>query len=157
MKPKVYIETSIISYLTARPSRDLITVARQELTWQWWENQRRDYDLYVSEFVVQEVGDGDPHAAERRLEILRGVPEIAVSEDAMTLARALLADGPLPEKAAVDAFHIAVAVTGGVDYLLTWNFKHLANAVLRIRIEELCRSRGYEPSVICTPEELLGE
>lgn len=157
MNSKLYLENSVVSYLTARPSRDVITVARQELTREWWEKQREQYELYISEFVVSEASSGDPEAAARRLAALHGIPVIALSETAIGLAEKFLIEGPLPQKATVDAFHIAVAVVNGMDYLLTWNFKHIANAVLRHRIEIMSRAEGYDPPVICTPEELLGE
>ena len=119
--------------------------------------KRVEFDLYVSEFVVREAGAGDPQAAARRLEALQGMPEISLTEDAVQLAEMLVRNGPLPEKAVVDALHIAVAVCGGVDYLLTWNFKHLANAAMRKGIERICQANGYEPCIICTPEELMEE
>ena len=154
MKPKLYVETSIVSYLTARPSGNLITAGRQHLTRQWWERERDDYDLFISEFVASEAAGGDPAAAQLRLNALVGIPEVELPSEAKALARELVEPGPLPVKAAIDAFHIAASVAGGADYLLTWNFKHLANAALRKRIEAVCRSRAYEPPVICTPEEL---
>ncbi len=157
MKPKLYIENSIVSYLTAYPSRDIITAARQELTRQWWNAKRLDYDLYISEFVLSEASVGDLEMVARRLNALNGIPEIELTETTAALAEVLVKEGPLPEKAALDALHIAVAVAGGVHYLLTWNFKHLANATIRNQIERMCRSKGYEPPIICTPEELLGE
>lgn len=105
--------------------------------------------------VVAEANSGDPDAAQRRLASLVDVPEVALSDDVRVLAGALVEPGPIPQKAALDAFHIAAAVAGGAAYLLTWNFKHLANAVLRKRIDAVCRSSGYDPPVICTPEELM--
>lgn len=156
MRPKLYIETSVVSYLTAQPSRDVVTLARQQVTRDWW-NKKDGFELYISEFVLGEAGLGDPAAAALRLGALTGVPEIALTERASLLAQALVAQGPLPGKAALDALHIAVAVSGGVDYLLTWNFKHIANAAMRGQIDSVCRSHGYEPCIICTPEELLGE
>ena len=155
MKPKLYIETSIISYLTARMSRDLVTAARQQTTQEWWEYERHRYDLFVSEAVVVEAERGNANAAQRRLAALIGLPEVSLTSEASALAKALLEPGPIPNKAALDATHIAAATLGGADYLLTWNFKHLANAVLRKRIDAVCRLNGYEPPVICTPEELL--
>ncbi|MDN5869556.1 MAG: type II toxin-antitoxin system VapC family toxin [Nitrococcus sp.] len=155
MKPKLYVETSVISYLTSRPSRDIVTAARQELTRQWWSDKRSGYDLYISGFVISEALPGDSNAAAQRLEAIDAIPAIELSETAARLAEALLRAGPLPEKAVLDALHIAAAVSGGVDYLLTWNFKHLANATIRAEIERRCRSRGYEPPIICTPEELM--
>jgi len=155
-RPRVYLETSVISYLTARLSRDLVTVGRQELTREWWESQREGYRLFISEFVVTEAAAGDPEAARLRLDALAGLPEIALTVETRELARTLVEPGPIPRVAAVDAFHIAAAVSGGADYLLTWNFKHLANAQLRKRIDAVCIAQDYEPPVICTPEELMG-
>lgn len=157
MKPKLYIETSIVSYLTALPSRDIVTAARQQLTREWWQRRRPDFELFVSEFVIREARSGDPSAASLRMEALTGIPEIELTARAAQLAEELVEKGPLPKKAALDALHIAVAVAGGVDFLLTWNFKHLANAAMRSKIDLVCRSWGYEPCVICTPEELLEE
>ncbi|MEM1042566.1 MAG: type II toxin-antitoxin system VapC family toxin [Bacteroidota bacterium] len=155
MKPKLYIETTIISYLTARPSSNLITAGRQQLTRQWWENERGRYDLFVSEFVASEAAGGDLGAAQLRLDALSGIPEVLLPPKAKALARTLVEPGPIPSKAALDASHIAAAVAGGAEYLLTWNFKHLANAALRKRIDAACRLNGYDPPVICTPEELI--
>jgi PIN domain len=155
VKPRIYLETSIVSYLTAQPSRDIITGARQQITREWWRNRREGFELYVSEFVIREARLGDPAVAELRLQALEGLALIELTEDAALLAEELVAKGSLPEKAALDALHIAAAVCGGVDYLLTWNFKHLANAAMRNKIESVCRLRGFVPCVICTPEELL--
>ncbi len=157
MKPKVYIETSVISYLTARPSRDLITAAHQQLTIDWWEDRRTDFDLYVSQLVVRESGAGDEDAAKRRLDVIEQIPLLELTEEALVLAHSLVESGPLPAKASEDALHIAVATVHGMDFLLTWNCKHIANAEMRNLITEICRSQGYEPPVTCTPEELLGE
>lgn len=154
-RPRLYLETSVVSYLTARLGRDLVVVGRQELTQEWWREQRREFELFVSEFVLAEAAEGDSDAAQRRLQILEGLPEVTLSPETTELAKALVGPGPIPQKAALDAFHIAAAVTGGADYLLTWNFKHLANATLRKKIDAVCRSNGYEPPVICTPEELM--
>ena len=155
MKPRLYVETSVVSYLTARPSNNLITAGRQQLTRRWWEDERDGYDLFISEFVSSEASDGDPGAAQLRLDALAGIPEVELPADAETLIRELVEPGPIPVKAALDASHIAAAVAGGADFLLTWNFKHLANAALRKRIDQICRSRGYDPPVICTPDELF--
>jgi hypothetical protein len=157
MKPKLYIESSIVSYLTAEPSADFITAARQTLTQRWWSEKRFDYELYISEFVVSEVQAGDAPMAARRLDALADIAEIGLSEAAAEFATMLVDEGPLPRRAALDALHIAVAVMGGIEYLLTWNFTHLANATIRSQIERKCRSKGLEPPIICTPEELLGE
>ncbi|WP_420454073.1 type II toxin-antitoxin system VapC family toxin [Rubrivirga sp.] len=155
MKPALYLETSVIGYLTSRFSRDLVTAGRQQLTRDWWRLERDRYDLFLSPFVLDESEAGDAEAASERAEALSGLPLIEPDERADALAQRLMRDVPPPPKAAVDAAHIAVAAVGGMDYLLTWNFKHIANAVLRDRIERACRSEGYKPSVICTPDELL--
>ncbi len=155
MKPKVYLETTIISYFAARSSRDIITAAHQQITQEWWEGRRGNFDVYISQIVLQEVNEGDKDAIQRRMEMIESVPEIEVNPEAVSLAQALVSDGVVPEKAAADALHIAIATVQGMDYLLTWNLKHLANAVIRNTIADACRQRGYEPPVICTPEELM--
>jgi len=153
---KVYIETTIVSYLTARPSRDLIIAAHQQITQQWWDKRRTDFDLYTSQFVVQESGAGEAAIAQKRLDALDGIALLAARKEAFDLARALIEKGPIPEKAEIDALHIAVAANHGMDYLLTWNCKHIANAEMQTGIGKLCRAAGFEPPVICTPEELSG-
>jgi hypothetical protein len=155
MKRRVYIETSIISYLTSRLSRDLIVAGHQQITQEWWANQRDKFEVFVSQTVLEEAAMGDQEAAQQRLSVIESLPLLEISEEAVALAKDLIRIGPLPEKAEVDALHIAIAVTNRVDYLLTWNCKHLANAALRNGIEHVCRSRGYDPVIICTPEELL--
>ncbi len=157
MKPRVYLETTIPSYLTAWLSRDLVMAGHQRTTTEWWEGRRHDFDLFVSQFVLDEAGSGDPSAARRRLEALADVPLLDPTDDVYALADQLLTRVPLPANAAADALHIAIAAVNGMDYLLTWNCTHIANAELRPRIEMVCRDRGYEPPVICTPEELLKE
>lgn len=155
-KSKIYIETSIVSYLTARPSRDLIVAANQQLTQEWWRERRADFDLYVSQLVLEEIRGGDSVAATERLRVIAELPRLLVNEAAINLAERFMQSGPLPRNANVDALHIAIATTNGLDYLLTWNCNHLANAVLRKQVERLCRAAGYEPPTICTPQELLG-
>jgi predicted nucleic acid-binding protein len=155
MKPRVYIETSIPSYLTARRSRDLIAAANQELTQEWWETRKNDFELAISEFVSREAAAGDPDAARNRLAALVGIPELNITDEVDQLAQILMEKVPLPEKAQLDALHIAVATVHGIDYLLTWNCTHINNAELRPKIEAICRLQGYEPPIICTPQELL--
>lgn len=155
MKPKVYLETTIISYLTARPSRDLVVAANQQITQDWWQMRRPSFDLFVSEAVVREASGGDESAARQRLDEIEGIPLLTLTADAAVLAEKLIKELPLPERAVTDAVHVAIAATNGMDYLLTWNCKHLANAVLRSKIEDVCREQGYEPPVICTPQELM--
>ena len=153
MKPKVYIETSIPSYLTAWRSRDLIVAANQEITKEWWDS-REQFDLYISALVIQEAGAGNLEAAQKRLEQLDDIPELSVTEEVERFADVLIQKVPLPEKARIDALHIAVATLSGMDYLLTWNCTHIANAILRPKLEAICREFGYEPPTICTPQEL---
>lgn len=156
MRPKVYLETTIPSYLTAWPSRDLVKAAHQQITREWWQNRTR-FDLYISQLVLREASGGDAEAARLRLEALRGIPVLALSPAASALAQQLVQQGLLPENTVADALHIAIAVVNGMDYLLTWNCAHIANAALRHRIEAICRASGYEPPVLCTPEELMEE
>lgn len=155
MKSTVYLETTIIGYLAMRVSSVLRVAANQQTTREWWDSRRQGFDVFVSRFVVDECSDGDPVAAQDRLAYLDGIPLLAVPDDVNSLAEALVAGVPLPENAAIDALHIAVAAVNGVEYLLTWNCKHIANPSMRPRIERVCREMGYEPPVICTPQELL--
>ena len=155
MKPLVYTETSVVSYLTARRSRDLVVAAYQEVTREWWHVASGRFDLVASELVVTEAGAGDADAASARLQVLRPVALLNITDSSEALARRLLDLGAVPRQAAADAAHIAIAATNGVDFLVTWNFKHIANAAMRSRIERVCRQAGYEPPVICTPNELM--
>ena len=157
MKPRVYLETTIPSYLTAWPSRDLVRVAHQQITRDWWDRRRAEFELYISQVVLRECQAGDATAAAERLKILQDLPLLEQTEEATRLAQALVDRVPLPERAAVDALHVAIATVHGVDYLLTWNCTHIANATLRDPIESVCRENGYEPPAICTPDELLAE
>ncbi|MEI8376877.1 MAG: type II toxin-antitoxin system VapC family toxin [Planctomycetota bacterium] len=155
MKPKVYLETTIASYLTAWRSRDLVMAANQETTREWWEDRSDAFEIFVSQTVIKESSSGDPGAAQRRLEFLRPFPRLDITEEVETLAAKLVAGVPLPPKAQADAVHIAVAAVHRMNYLLTWNCTHIANATLRSQIESVCRSLGYEPPVVCTPQEML--
>jgi len=157
MKPKAYIETSVISYYTARPSRDLVVAAHQEITHDWWDNHRLNYDLYTSQAVHDEASAGDPQAAAKRIQALQGIEWLDVSNDAAELSEKLLAQKCLPKKATEDALHIAIATVHSMDYLVTWNCKHIANAQMRSAIENVIHQSGYQAPIICTPEELLGE
>src|SRR5436305_10527930 len=153
IKPRVYLETTIASYLTAWPSRDLIVAAHQQITREWWEKRRQGFDLFISQFVIDEAGLGDPDAAQRRLETLVPLPILDASEDVFVLADELMKRVPLPAKAETDSLHIAISAVNGMDYLLTWNCTHIANAELRDDIEAVCRKSGLESPIICTPEE----
>jgi hypothetical protein len=155
MPQRVYIETTFVSYLTARPSRDLVMAAHQQLTHEWWDTRRASYELCVSQLVLDEAGASDAQAAQERLLVLRPTLVLETTADALELAKELLQAGALPAKAADDALHIAVAATKTVPYLLTWNCRHLANAAMRPVIESVCKAKGFKSPIICTPEELL--
>jgi predicted nucleic acid-binding protein len=155
MNPRLYLETTIVGYLTSRPTRDLITTAHQKITREWWDNRRRDFALFTSQIVIQEASAGARDASAQRLAILKGIPILEVSKEASDFAARLIKKVPLPAKAAVDGLHIALAVVHNMEYLLTWNCAHIANAELRNRIEAVCEARGHKAPIICTPEELL--
>jgi predicted nucleic acid-binding protein len=156
-KPKIYIETSIVSYLTARPSRDIIAQSHQQITREWWDSRRQEFDVYISLLVRQEAERGDGEAAQRRLAHLTDIPELSITDDVLTLTAALLEAKALPQKAVDDAVHIAIAAVHNVDFLLTWNFKHIANATKLAEIEQIIRSMYRKVPQICTPEFLFGE
>ena len=155
MKPKVYVETSVLSYLAARPSRDAVTAGRQVITRRWWESEREKYNLMVSEAVEAECERGDPELAVRRRELLEEVSLFPVDERIMGLARLLVVPAAIPETAGPDAVHIAAAVIEECDYLLTWNFRHIANVRIRREVERILAKHGYTKTTICTPEELV--
>lgn len=151
----VYLETSVIGYLASRPGTDIIFAANQLLTLEWWSNHRHRFDLFVSQATIDECSAGDPSAAAERLVFLEGIPVLAINPETQTLAGELMRQLGLPEKAAVDAVHIAIAGQNKVDYLLTWNCKHIANPSFRHKIDEVLASGGFASPVICTPQELL--
>jgi len=155
-RPTVYVETSVISYLVARPSLSSVRVAaNQEMTREWWQTSRERFDLYVSAVVLGEAQRGDSSIASARMEVARGLRLAQVTPDAIDLAAALIAGAGVPKKANEDALHIAIAAANGLDYLLTWNCTHIANAVTIPRVNSICRARGYEPPLIYTPQELM--
>lgn len=156
MKNKVYIETSVVSYLTARDSSSLVGAAHQLITRQWWE-KRHEFDLCISDLVVNECRSGDQNAAQRRIEALQGIPLLTLDTRVFTISEALLQRGIIPIKAAEDALHIAVATIHEVDYLLTWNFKHIANPFIQKNIAIYMNEIGLLLPFICSPEELLGD
>jgi hypothetical protein len=152
---RVYIETTFVSYLTGRPSRDVVLAAHQQISHDWWDAHHDDYELCISQLVVQEAGDGDPQAAQERLDVLETMTLLEIDEDAVSLAQQLVRAGALPTKAENDALHIAVAAVHGIPFLLTWNCRHLANATMRAHIETVCTIGGYKAPIICTPEEMM--
>jgi predicted nucleic acid-binding protein len=154
MTPRVYLETSVISYLTSRPSRDLVVAGHQLTTRKWWEQRRGEFALFVSGLVRREIARGDPVEARKRLDVISGIEIVTVLPEALSLAEALTVRGPLPRDGTEDALHIALAAVHGIDYLLTWNCKHIANAEMRTRIEQACWDAGYSPPILCTPEAL---
>lgn len=156
MKKRVYIETSIVSYLTARPTRDLIRMAHQQITLEWWEQYRHEFSLHVSQLVLDEAARGDPDAARRRSTVIRALPLLPLTDEAIALAERLVGSGLIDEKAAMDALHLGVATTHGMDFLLTWNCRHLANARMLTEIGRFVRTMEYELPFVCTPEELMG-
>jgi hypothetical protein len=155
--PKVYLETTIASYLTARTSSDLIVAAHQELTSEWWNQHRHRFDLFVSGLVLEEVASGDPEMAARRLMELRGIPVLGLDEEARLLAKRFLDSRLIPTRAVGDAIHVALATLHGMDYLLTWNCRHIANAEIVRGLVKLCAEAGYELPTLCTPEQLMGD
>lgn len=155
MTETVYIETSILGYLTARASRNLVLVANAEVTREWWDTRRSVFELYTSQAVLKEVAKGDAEMASRRLEILRDFPLLDLSQSVLDLAEQFLGRSNLPAKANVDAVHIAAATIHGMDYLLTWNCKHIANAQIQGKLAEISLDFGYELPILCTPYELL--
>jgi predicted nucleic acid-binding protein len=157
MSETVYIETSIIGYLTARTSNNLILMANVEATREWWDTRQTQFDLYISQTVLDEVARGDAKIASRRLEILSNCPLLEVNETVQDLAVQFLTKSNLPPKAADDALHIAVATVYGLDYLLTWNCKHIANAQIQKKLAQISFNAGYELPTICTPYELMGD
>lgn len=157
MASRLYLETSVISYLSSQPSRDLIVAANQQITREWWDTPRPDIELYISQLVIMEASAGDTAAAEQRRQLIDEIPSLTLSEAAVALAERLVRERVVPEQAVEDALHIAIATVNGMDYLVTWNFRHIANAAVRSKIERVCRLAGFEPPVICTPQELLGE
>jgi hypothetical protein len=154
MKPSVYIETTISGHLTSRLPKDPIVAGQMLETRQWWNQSRQAFDCFTSQIVLDEAADGDPAAASERINALSSLPLVPITKAATDLAKLLLFRSALPQKARVDAAHVAVAATNGLQYFLTWNCRHLANVTLRSKIEQACRDSGYEPPMICTPTEL---
>lgn len=155
VKPKLYLETTVVSYLTARSTRDIVMTARQQLTQEWWDRRREDFEIRISQLVLAEAARGDPAAAKRRLAALRGFAVLEIQPGVPTLANALLNSRLMPANAADDALHIATAAVHDMHFLLTWNFRHIANATHADEIRLLVAKLGHTCPVICTPEELL--
>lgn len=154
MKPRFYIETSVISYLTARPSRDLVTAGHQMLTREFWELSQT-CEFVVSQLVRKEAARGDSQAAQDRLQALKGMATLDIDSRVVDLAQLLVTQLAIPTKAIDDAYHVAAAAVYAVDYLASWNCTHIVNVAMRRKIEDVCMNAGYTPAIIATPEELL--
>jgi len=156
MLKKVYIETTIVSFLAGKPTNNLLTAAWQNITNEWWEKRRVNFELYTSELVIEEAGRGDPSAAEKRRQYLQGIPLFEFTDSVSKLSKKMIFPGILPEKAINDALHISLASIHKMDYLLTWNCKHIDNAEIKPIVRALLTKNGYFAPEICTPQELLG-
>lgn len=156
-KPSIYLETSFISYATNRLSNDFLVSAHQRLSRRWWEHRRSDFRFFVSEIVVAEIVRGNESAVEKRVTFLAGIESIDLNEASSTLAKSFLERSALPEKAAQDALHVAVAAVNGVDYLLSWNCKHIVNLEIYSGIQRIIEGSGYTAPKVCTPYELMGD
>lgn len=152
----VYLETTFLSYLVARPSRDVIVAGHQQTTQDWWANRRTLFECSVSQVVIDEASVGDPVEVQKRLAIIGGLPILEVTADAESLTKAIMAANILPQHAFPDAAHVAVSAVHSVDFLLTWNCKHLANAQVARRIARVCEKSSQRMPIICTPDELMG-
>ena len=158
MKPSVYVETTVISYLVGWLNRnDLQVAAHQEITRRWWAVRRDAFELFASAVVVDEAAEGDQALAAERLRFLQGIKLLQATEQAYQLRDELLRRTQIPTKAETDALHIAIATVHAMDFLATWNCRHIANAVTLPLVYDVCRAAGYEPPLVCTPYELLGE
>jgi len=151
------METTIPSYLTALPSRDLIVAGHQQITWDWWQKRKANFDIYISQFVLNEANAGNTEAAKKRLNVLDEFELLDINENVTNLVSVILESGIIPIKAATDAAHIAVATVHRMQFLMTWNCTHIANAEITETVRRVCAEHGFVCPVICTPEELMGE
>ena len=140
----------------ARPSRDLLAAAWQKVTIDWWDTQRDRFDLFASDIVIEEAGKGDEIAAARRLEALAAIPLLTITDEVLVFSEALIQAGAVPKKAIGDSLHIALSAVHGLDYLLTWNYRHIDNAETKPIIRSICLTNRYGYPEICTPQELMG-
>ncbi len=155
-KSTVYIETTIPSFLTAWPSNNLVVAGKQEVTRQWWKKRKAKYHLYASQYVLDEASRGDEAAASKRMEALNEIDLLEVDEEVIRLVRVIMTTGLIPSKAETDAGHIAVSARHGIDFMITWNCTHIANAEILGRINYVVSEVGYFLPTICTPDELFG-
>ena len=152
----VYIETTIVGHIAGRVHPDPFVADRQQVTRDWWRDHAPSFDVFISQLVIEECSVGDPSAAAERLEVVKDLDLLQSTDEVDDLTNALIAGKAVPASEPRDAFHIAIAAVNGAAFLLTWNYKHIANATLRGRIEQVCRDAGFEPPIICTPDELVG-
>ena len=155
MQSSIYIETSVIGYLTSKPSRDLIVAAHQQITSDWWENALRHYNAYISSIVLEEISRGDINMAQLRLEKVSSFPVLEVLPEVRNLADAYFSTLDIPEKARADSYHLAIASWHGIDFLVSWNCTHIVNGRIKMLIEEINARQGIRTPIICTPEELM--
>ena len=157
LKPKIYIETTVVSYLAARPSHDATLAARQQATQQLWTEHSGNFEFVVSDIVLTEISQGDAMAVQRRLEVLVGLTVLNISPDANMLAQNLIDAGAIPQNLRPDAQHIAIATVNSIEYLISWNYKHIVNETKRQLINQVCSDTGFQPTTLCTPIELIEE
>jgi predicted nucleic acid-binding protein len=157
MSKTLYLETSILGYLTARPNKNLIVASNMLITQEWWNLRRRTFEIYISQVVINEVRRGDEEIAKQRLSLLKNIPLLDLTDTVKVLARQFIEQSNLPNNASDDAIHIAVASVYNLDYLLTWNCKHIANAHIQKKLAQIASQFGYELPTICTPYELMEE
>lgn len=154
-KPKVYIETTVVSYLAARLSRNATIAARQQTTQQFWHEHADRFDFITSDAVLDEIEEGDKTLAQRRIDLLRPLTVFETIPAASQLTQALLNSGAVPRSSQTDAKHIAIAAVYNIEYLATWNYKHIINVHQRQHIEQVCRDNGFRSAIICTPAVLI--
>ena len=155
MSPSLYLETTVPSYLAGGIAGDLIVAAHIEATKRWWTDERQKYRLFVSAVVNDEIARGNREIAEQRRRLIVTLPLLRVTTAVVQLAGRLFDHLRLPESARPDAFHLALACHYNLDFLLTWNMKHIAGGHVRWTLEKLQRVGGIVIPTICTPEELL--
>ena len=156
MKKTVYIESSVVSYLTAKPSRDLIVAAYQQITRDWWDLELKKHNCFISDFVLDEVSRGDSFAASERVRAIQNFIKLSLNQTVLELVKKYKIELGIPERSQLDLYHLAISVGNGMDYILSWNFKHIANAFIKEKLLEINSSLGLRTPMICTPEELIG-
>jgi predicted nucleic acid-binding protein len=157
MKPSVYLETSFISYLTGPFSQNMLVATHQHITREWWKSHRLAFELFISPWVIEEVSQGNATQSAKRLAMVKEITPLVSSREVVELANAFLQAQVVPSKATDDAYHIAIATVHQMNYLLTWNCKHIANTVVQPKLHQISLKRGYELPILCTPYELLQE